>query len=431
LKAQLGDIPVLALTATATRRVALDIVRQLGMRKPAGYKGSFFRPNLRIIVQKKGNGRNTRADILSVVRGHRGETGIVYAATRRDVESLTDWLTQHGVNALPYHAGLDDRTRAGRDGLPSDCITFFSWADVIAYERFLQDMADPQLRAETHQRTVGLFRLLDSVKCRHQALCGYFDEPIEPCGEACDVCLGLSLDHVAPKKRTSASTPRLPSSPIAVSQAEAERFEALRALRRELADAERVPPYVVFSDAVLRELARRVPKTGQELVERVDAPDRRVARVPVDDVVHRAGWGLLVDPHLRLFGVGPLVEEADVSAAIGVLGGGLVEGVARPELFFRDRLRELADRVGRLARETPHLADEGRAVEASRRVAAPDVGNAHERLGLVDHVGSRHRRGSVGTGGVNRGSFDLLCLLEQRGALRQRARGSRGRLLQT
>src|SRR5207244_4465076 len=111
LKAQLGDIPVLALTATATRRVALDIVRSLGMRKPAGYKGSFYRSNLRIVAQKKGGGRNTRRDILNVIRAHRGDSGIIYCATRRGVESLTDWLSQQGIRALPYHAGLDDRTR--------------------------------------------------------------------------------------------------------------------------------------------------------------------------------------------------------------------------------------------------------------------------------------------------------------------------------
>jgi ATP-dependent DNA helicase RecQ len=314
LKSQFGDVPVLALTATATRRVALDIIRQLGMRKPAGYKGTFFRPNLRIIAQKKGE-RNTRRDILSVVRGHPGESGIIYCATRRSVESLTDWLTGQGVNAVSYHAGLDDRTRtknqegfardrievvvatvafgmgidksnvrfvihrdmprsieawyqeigrAGRDGLPSDCVTFFSWRDVMDYERFLEDIADPSLRAETHQRTVALFNLLDRGGCRHRALVGYFDEQIDACGDACDICLGLSFDRVAPP--TTRAATRAPVSPLATSQAEADLFERLRALRRSIADAERVPPYVVFSDAVLREMARRVPKNEREML---------------------------------------------------------------------------------------------------------------------------------------------------------------------
>src|SRR6185312_14657398 len=91
LKQQMGDVPVLALTATATRRVAGDIIRQLGMRKPGGFKGSFFRPNLRITAQRKGAGRNTRQDILGVVRGHAGESGIVYCLSRKSVEGTTEW----------------------------------------------------------------------------------------------------------------------------------------------------------------------------------------------------------------------------------------------------------------------------------------------------------------------------------------------------
>jgi ATP-dependent DNA helicase RecQ len=323
LKSQLGDIPVLALTATATRRVALDIVRSLGMRKPAGYKGAFYRPNLRIIAQKKGGGRNTRRDMLSVIRGHASESGIVYCATRRGVDSLTEWLTSERVRALPYHAGLDDRTRgrhqeafardevnvvvatiafgmgidksnvrfvihrdmprsieawyqeigrAGRDGLPSDCVVFYSWADVVAYDAFLSEIDDPELRAETRARTVDLFRLLDRGGCRHQALVGYFDEAIGPCGDACDACLGLNLDEIAPPRaqRPTRGTPapswRTPSWLAAPApDVDAELFERLRALRRGLADKENVPAYIVFSDAVLREMARRVPRTDQEL----------------------------------------------------------------------------------------------------------------------------------------------------------------------
>src|SRR5260370_41497847 len=82
------------------------------MRKPAGFKGSFYRANLRVIPQKKGGARNSRRDILAVIRAHRGDSGIVYCATRRTVDSLTEWLATQGVQAPPYHAGLDDPTRA-------------------------------------------------------------------------------------------------------------------------------------------------------------------------------------------------------------------------------------------------------------------------------------------------------------------------------
>src|SRR4030095_6877687 len=83
LKAHFGDVPVLALTATATRRVAYDIIRELGMRKPAGYKGSFYRPNLRIVAHKTGTGRTTRNDILGLIRAPRGEAGVVFCRCRR------------------------------------------------------------------------------------------------------------------------------------------------------------------------------------------------------------------------------------------------------------------------------------------------------------------------------------------------------------
>jgi len=328
LKGQLGDIPVLALTATATRRVALDIVRSLGMRKPAGYKGSFYRPNLRIIAQKKGSGRNTRKDILAVIRSHPNETGIVYCATRRDVDSTTEWLAAQGLRAKPYHAGLDDVTRskhqdafardeldvvvatvafgmgidksnvrfvvhrdmprsieawyqeigrAGRDGLPSDCVAFYSWVDVLNYDRFLEEIEDPELRAETRARTVGLFNLLERSGCRHQALVGYFDESVAPCASACDACLGLSLDEAF--ARTARSPRREPEpswrTPSWRGQAQPadddddddpELFDRLRALRRRIADAENVPAYIVFSDAVLRQMARRVPRTERDLL---------------------------------------------------------------------------------------------------------------------------------------------------------------------
>jgi ATP-dependent DNA helicase RecQ len=329
LKSQLGDIPVLALTATATRRVALDIIRSLGMRKPAGYKGTFYRPNLRIIAQKKGGGRNTRRDILSVLRGHAGESGIVYCSTRRAVDTLTEWLAAQGVSVLPYHAGLDDATRrrnqeafardsvnvvvatvafgmgidksnvrfvihrdmpksieawyqeigrAGRDGLPSDCVVFFSWADVVGYDAFLEDIADPAQRSETRTRTVDLFRVLDRGGCRHQALCAYFDEQITPCGDACDACLGLNLDEVAPPARGRSRTPTRVITPSWHGDQDADLFDRLRALRRTLADKENVPAYIVFSDAVLREMAHRKPRTQNDLLSVPGVGPAKLAR---------------------------------------------------------------------------------------------------------------------------------------------------------
>ena len=347
LKGQLGDVPVLALTATATRRVAGDIIQQLGMQRPEGYKGSFFRPNLIITAHRKGDGgqprnandgvpraaarRESRRDILGIVRHHAGESGIIYCLSRRSVDSLSAWLGEQGVRALAYHAGLADEVRhrnqdafardecdvivatvafgmgidksnvrfvihrdmprsveawyqeigrAGRDGLASDCVLLYSWADVMGYENFLDGIEDPVLRAETRAKTVEMFRLADRGGCRHQALVRYFDEAIEPCGESCDVCRGTGIEDVVARAPGRGAVARgsgggdlfapasaaKPRSRPAAEIVNPESFERLRALRKRLADAEGVPAYIVFSDAVLREMAKHAPRTRAELL---------------------------------------------------------------------------------------------------------------------------------------------------------------------
>jgi ATP-dependent DNA helicase RecQ len=162
--------------------------------------------------------------------------------------------------------------RAGRDGLPSDIVTFYSWKDVNNHDFFLKEIEDPELRAETHARTVSLFRLLESNGCRHQALVGYFDEPIAPCGDACDHCLGIGIENLlaAPTPRRGSDAVKLGTpSWLAAEPArdiDPDVFEQLRTLRRQIADAEGVPAYIVFSDAVLRDMARRLPRTERELL---------------------------------------------------------------------------------------------------------------------------------------------------------------------
>ena len=313
LKGQLGDLPVLALTATATRRVVGDIIRQLGMRKPDGFKGSFFRPNLQIIAQKKGAGRNTRNDILGIVRRHRGESGIVYCLSRRSVESTAEWLRTRGVRAAAYHAGLADEERArtqdafardevdvvvatvafgmgidksnvrfvvhrdmpksveawyqeigraGRDGLTSDCVLMYSWADVIGYDAFLGGIDDDVLRAETRSKTVEMFRLVERSGCRHQAIARHLDETIAPCGTSCDVCRGVGVESlVANGGATGPLAATFDAAP-----ANPELFQRLRAVRKRLADLEGVPAYIVFSDAVLRQMAARLPRNRAEML---------------------------------------------------------------------------------------------------------------------------------------------------------------------
>jgi len=320
------DVPVLALTATATRAVARDILRQLGMRKPAGFKGSFFRDNLRIGCRKKGQGE-TRREILALVRRRAGESGIVYCLSRRSVEQTADYLVREGVRAVPYHAGLPDEERhrnqeafqhddvdvvvatvafgmgidksnvrfvihrdmpkdveswyqemgrAGRDGLESDCVLFYSWADVKLHERFLDDIDDRDLWRAKRQSTVDLFRMVESGACRHRSILAYFDEPMGPCRTSCDVCRGEDVAEIAASAmlssgggggRRSRPTRTSPAPSMASASPEDEElFQRLRTLRKELADRQGVPAYIVFSDKVLREMAARRPAGASEML---------------------------------------------------------------------------------------------------------------------------------------------------------------------
>jgi ATP-dependent DNA helicase RecQ len=335
LRAELGGVPILALTATATRPVARDIIRQLGMERPSGYKGSFFRSNLHLYARKKGAGGHTLQEILALVRARRGQSGIVYCLSRRSVEQLAAELAREGVRALPYHAGLgdDERTahqeafqrddadvivatiafgmgidksnvrfiihrdmpkdveswyqevgRGGRDGLTAECFLFYSWADVKLHERFLDGIEDPDLHRARRRATVELFELLEAGGCRHRRIVGHFDETIADCGSACDVCTGirtedLAAGHLLPTGRARGAVRHAVRATAPDYDADADPlFERLRELRKRLADERRVPAYVVFSDRVLRELSERRPATASELLEISGVGAQKLAR---------------------------------------------------------------------------------------------------------------------------------------------------------
>jgi ATP-dependent DNA helicase RecQ len=171
--------------------------------------------------------------------------------------------------------------RAGRDGLPSDCVQFYSWADVKMHERFLDRLEDDALRQRTRAATVALFDLLERGGCRHQALVRHFDETIDACGSSCDACTGESIEarvteaiaHAdetrwrAPRDRTRAGSI---GSGLDAAELEGEDrvlFDALRARRRELADEAGVPAYIVFGDKVLLEMVARRPSTPSQLLQ--------------------------------------------------------------------------------------------------------------------------------------------------------------------
>ena len=317
LKARFG-VPVLALTATATTEVTSDIATQLGLVDPVRFRGSFFRPNLRIHVFKKGDhdGRKitVRESIGRLCLARRGDAGIVYTLSRKSAESTAAYLVSLGIRALPYHAGMapEERSaaqdafihddvdvicatvafgmgidksnvryvihrdmpkslegyyqeigRAGRDGVPSDCVLFYSWADVVNLER----MTAHDETAEWHGSQIrAMYRWAERQACRHRSIAGYFGEAIDQCDTSCDVCTGVDLLDGLPRARRSSVT--LPG--VSVEPGDDLRnsalFERLKELRRSLADARGVPAYVVFSDATLLAMVAQRPSTESDLL---------------------------------------------------------------------------------------------------------------------------------------------------------------------
>ena len=232
------EVPLMALTATATERVRADILQQLRLREPRCYVASFNRPNLTYRVQAKSR---PYEQVLEFVRARPRESGIVYCQSRKTSESVAERLTEQGVAARPYHAGLTPRQRsenqelflrddvrvicatiafgmginkpnvrfvvhydlpkniegyyqetgrAGRDGLPGECLLLFGAGDVVKYSQFIDEKPNPQEQKIAREQLQQITQYAESAECRRAALLDYFGEafPEANCG-GCDNCL--------------------------------------------------------------------------------------------------------------------------------------------------------------------------------------------------------------------------------------------------
>ena len=224
LRGLFPDVPMMALTATATERVRGDIVKQLHLRSPACYVASFNRPNLTYRVAAKSGAYE---QILDYVRARPGESGIIYVQARKTAESLAAKLTADGVKALPYHAGMEgdarsrsqeaflrdearvvcatiafgmginkpnvrfvihydlpkniegyyqETGRAGRDGLPGECLLLFSPGDRVKQMRFIDEKPDAKERNIARAQLERMIHYAEVATCRREFLLGYFGE---------------------------------------------------------------------------------------------------------------------------------------------------------------------------------------------------------------------------------------------------------------
>lgn len=428
LRQSLPEVSVHAFTATATIRVRHDIISELGLHDAAVLVGPFDRPNLTYRVLPR---TTLKSQIRAMLTRHSREAGIIYCLSRKEVDALALWLQAEGVRALPYHAGLDDRTRhrhqdaflneeadvmtatvafgmgidrsdvrfvlhagaprslehyqqeagrAGRDGLPAECVLITSTGDFARWRSLLESRGEWNDQVRLLMRDME--RYATATSCRHRALVEYFGQHLEAtaCG-ACDWCLGelervegsqvlgqkilsavartgqrWGVGHLTSVLRGETSEvvssrghhqlsvfgllkdcsaaevrgyidqlaqagflartgdqyptlqitatgaellrgksncmlfrqPRLkpaerrralrrPSQAVTESADEQALFEELRALRLRLARERGVPPYVIFHDATLRELAHAKPTSAIQLLDVPGIGERKAA----------------------------------------------------------------------------------------------------------------------------------------------------------
>ncbi len=315
---------VSAFTATATDRVKNDIIKSLSLENPVTMVTGFDRPNLFFSVVTRKGGRETDNSIINYVKKHEDESGIIYCATKKNVDNLHALLLQYGIQAGRYHAGMsleerkksqDDFTydrirvmvatnafgmgidksnvryvlhynmpqsleyyyqeagRAGRDGEEAECVLFFSKQDIMINKRLLQYKVtqgeggdDPLKRANDQRKLNQMINYCETDKCLRQFILSYFGDTTPCVCNKCSNCVVVGDDEE--ENYIQNGKVRKKALQLAgLSAVGQELFEKLRICRTMLASEKSVPPYIICSDKTLKDMCAKCPETKEKMAE--------------------------------------------------------------------------------------------------------------------------------------------------------------------
>ena len=324
--ARLPRRPVVsAFTATATERVKQDIMGSLHLQDPVTVVTGFDRPNLFFRVVKRKGGKETDNSVLNYVKRHEDESGIIYCATKKNVDSVCELLLQHGILAGRYHAGLsleerkesqDDFTydrirvmvatnafgmgidksnvryvlhynmpqsleyyyqeagRAGRDGEEAECVLFFSKQDIMINKRLLDYKAieggytagDPAVRANEQRKLNQMINYCETDECLRRYILNYFGDH-SPCTcEKCSNCV-VTEDEAEENYIETGKAKKKTAELADLTKEGQELFEELRKCRLELAAKQGVPPFIICSDKTLKDMCAKCPADKAQMAD--------------------------------------------------------------------------------------------------------------------------------------------------------------------
>lgn len=315
---------VSAFTATATERVKNDIVASLGLNNPVTMVTGFDRHNLFFRVVTRRGGSQKDNSIINYVKKHEDESGIIYCATKKNVDKLYTLLNEQGISAGRYHAGLsnDERKqnqedftydrirvmvatnafgmgidksnvryvlhynmpqsleyyyqeagRAGRDGEEAECVLFFSKQDIMINKFLLQNKAlagdvasDMQKTANDQRKLQQMINYCETDKCLREFILSYFGDTTPCICNKCSNCVVVEDEEeetyveTGKKRKKAAQLAGLNELGVAL-------FEKLRSVRTELAAEKSVPPYIICSDKTLKDMCAKLPRDKEQLAD--------------------------------------------------------------------------------------------------------------------------------------------------------------------